>query len=215
MATGEEKKEMPTASAKEILQFWFGPLADAPPQDKAMVIGQLKTWFGKDEKFDAQIRQRFGDLIFSAAKGELVAWEDSPEGALALIILLDQFSRNCFRGTPQAFAQDGEALAIAKRMIEKGFDLRLRPILRSFVYLTFEHSESMEDQESGITCFTKVLEDCVPGGGEHFLAEKTLQFAESHREIIARFGRYPHRNEILNRESTAEEIEFMKTHKGF
>ncbi len=142
--------------------------------------------------------RRFGALLLKAKQGELVHWAETPDGALALVILFDQLSRNIHRGTPEAFAADVLALATAKHAIFQGHDLRLSPEGRGFLYLPFEHSEVLADQDKGVALF------------EALGSEELLDYMRRHRDIIARFGRFPHRNAILGRSSTAEEIEFLK-----
>ena len=158
-------------------------------------------WFQKDEaerqKFDEQVRHRFLALHERAAAGDLKAWESTAEGALALLLLLDQFPRNMFRGTPRAFATDRDALSITAAALLKGFDAQVDPALRSFFYLPFEHSEDMADQERGIALYT--------AAGD----EDGLKWAKLHADIIRRFGRFPHRNKVLGRATTSEEQKFL------
>lgn len=158
-------------------------------------------WFEKDEAkrrgFDKQVRNHFLALHERAAAGELKPWERTAEGALALLLLLDQFPRNMFRGLPRAFATDPQARAIAAAALTKGFDAQLPAELRTFFYLPFEHSETMADQERAIALY-KAAHD-----------EDGLTWAELHADIIRRFGRFPHRNAILGRTSTPEEQRFL------
>lgn len=154
------------------------------------------AWFAKDALFDARFHDAFRAAHEAAAAGALAGWEASPEGALALILLLDQFPRNCFRGTARMFATDAKAVAVATRAIAAGHDLATPEELRVFVYLPYEHAE---DPALQALCVTLV----APLGGEW------LRFAEEHRDIIQRFGRFPHRNDILGRVSTPEEIAFL------
>ena len=155
-----------------------------------------KRWFEKDAAFDDDIRRRFHKLHEAASTGKLTDWEGNAEGALALLILLDQFPRNMFRGQARAFASDPLALAIASRAILNGFDGAF-PDLRGFFYLPFEHSENLADQEKGIA-FYKAVDDA-----------DGLKWAEIHADIIRRFGRFPHRNAVLGRVSTPEEQGFL------
>jgi len=181
---------------REVLDFWFG----APgSEDHGR---QRKEWFVKDAAFDAQIRERFAALHGRAHAGELKHWDASPEGLLALIVVLDQFSRNMYRDTPQSFASDAQALAAARKMVERGWDMDLPPVLRSFVYLPYEHSENLVTQDEALRLFQRVLEDPA-------LADLP-EWARKHREVVRRFGRFPHRNAILGRESTPEEEEFLR-----
>lgn len=155
-----------------------------------------KAWFGKDDAFDAAFRARFLAAHEAAARGELDAWLEAPEGALALILLLDQFPRNAFRGTARMFATDAKAVAAADAAIARGHDLSIDAALRVFLYLPYEHAEDLALQERAIRL-------CTP------LREDYLRFARLHEAIIRRFGRFPHRNEILGRPSTPEEIAFL------
>ena len=155
------------------------------------------AWFRKDDAFDADFRARFLDLHYAAARRELDGWVEHPEGVLALTILLDQFPRNCFRGTGHMFATDPLARYFADRAIAAGHDLALDEALRAFVYLPFEHSESLEDQERSVALFSA---NCP---------ESFLPYAIEHRDIITRFGRFPHRNRALGRETTAEEQQYL------
>ena len=166
----------------DVVTFW----RDAGPD----------RWFNKDTAFDDEIRRRFLALHEAAAAGRLTEWEANAEGALALLILLDQFPRNMFRGQARAFATDPLARAVTSRAILNGFDGAF-PDLRSFFYLPFEHSEDMKDQERGLTLYK------ASGDADG------LKWAEIHADIIRRFGRFPHRNAILGRVTTAEEQKFL------
>jgi uncharacterized protein (DUF924 family) len=153
-------------------------------------------WFAKDDVFDQRFRDHCLALHEAAARGELGAWAETTEGALALVLLLDQFPRNCFRGTARMFATDTQARDVAAAAIAAGHDRAVVEDLRAFFYLPFEHSENLEDQDRAVAL-------CSP------LDEKTKAYAELHRDIIRRFGRFPHRNAILGRESTPEEQRFL------
>lgn len=174
-----------TMSWQDVLSFWFEE-TDA------------KSWWRADDTFDELIRQRFGELLESAARGELYAWRETARGRLAEIIVLDQFSRNVFRGTPRAFAQDPTALVLAQEAIATGADQQLDATERSFLYLPFMHSESALIHAVA----EKLYRDHAPQGN--------YQFELRHKAIIDRFGRYPHRNAILGRPSTPEELEFLQ-----
>ena len=173
---------------EEVLTFWFG---ETSPQQ----------WWKVDPAFDAAVRERFGTLHRAAQRGELWIWRQQPRGRLAEIIVLDQFSRNIFRGTPESFASDPMALALAQEAVAAGHDADLTPKERGFLYMPYQHSESPLVQAESVRLFQAlgVAEQC--------------DFALRHKAIIDRFGRYPHRNEILGREATAEETEFLK-HPG-
>ena len=182
---------MSTRDFAEVLDFWFG----APGSRER---GRpRKAWFQKSEPFDAEIRRGFLTTWERAARGELERWQATPLASLALIVTLDQFPRNMFRGTPRSFASDSLALAAARETIAREFDRLLSPVERPFVYLPFEHAEDLSAQRRSLALF-------------HALDPEDMRYAKRHYEIIARFGRFPHRNAILGRQSTAEEIEFLK-----
>ncbi len=183
--------------AREVLDYWFGT-PDSTDYNQARVF-----WFQVSEAVDAELRARFLTLHQKAAAGQCNAWTATPLGTCALIIVLDQFSRNLYRNQPQAFAQDAQALALARALIEQNKDRSLpTPHHRSFVYLPFEHDESLASQHESLRLFTALKE-------ETGLADP-LEWAIKHAEIIKRFGRYPHRNKILGRLSSAEEEAFLK-----
>ncbi|MBW2508599.1 MAG: DUF924 domain-containing protein [Deltaproteobacteria bacterium] len=189
---------------EEILDFWFGELDEhgcASPT-------QRKHWWTKSDAFDATIRARFLSDYESIVSGERERWRSTPRGALAYIIVLDQFSRNMFRDTPEMFASDPLAREVCYEGLDAGFDAELGFDERAFFYLPLEHSEDIHDQERCHEVFTNLCE--VAPESLKADARYYLDYAERHREIIERFGRYPHRNEILGRVSTDEEIEFLK-----
>lgn len=182
-----------TPDPDQVIAFWFGD----PPRPSRV------EWFRKDAAFDERIRTRFGELHARAARRELEAWRAQARSMLALVVVLDQFSRNLFRNDARAFAQDAHALECAQQAIARGDDATLLPVQRQFLYLPFEHSESLEDQERGLGLMR---------GLEAFEATRgCAEWAVRHRDIVKRFGRFPHRNAALGRESTAEEVEFLKT----
>jgi uncharacterized protein (DUF924 family) len=189
--------DVTAADADAVLDFWFGT-----PGSSAFGSAR-KEWFSKDAAFDATIRERFGALVERALRGELEAWDDEPRSALAQILLLDQFTRNAFRGSARAFAGDARALAAASRMIGARQDEALPPFMRGFVYLPFEHAEGLAMQDEAIRLFTKLVNEAP----EH---ADMLDYAHRHRDVIERFGRFPHRNESLGRQSTAEETAFIE-----
>lgn len=182
----------------DILDFWFGRT------DSAIYGKSRREWFIKNTDFDYACRSSFLTLYQQAALGEVDSWKESPLGCLALIILLDQFPRNMFRDLPQAFATDGQALAYAKYAVKREYDRQLLPVQRWFVYLPFEHSESLEDQYRCIKLMSVLKDD------PETIAAKTLEYSYRHLEVIQRFGRFPHRNNILGRPNTPEETEFLK-----
>ena len=183
--------------AAQILEFWFG----AP--DTPGFGADRPEWWRKDPAFDAAIRERFGAAIERALRGELDSWATHTESALAQILLLDQFTRNAFRDTPRAFAGDARALDAARAMVGRQQDLALPPFQRRFVYRPFEHAEGSAVQVESVRLFARLAES-DPAQAE------ALDYAERHQAIVDRFGRFPHRNAILGRRSTAEEIEFLK-----
>ncbi len=183
-------------SATKILEFWFG-------QPEQPGYGEpRKIWFVKKPEFDREVRTCFMSDYEQAAAGKLDEWKNSPLSCLALILLLDQFPRNMFRGTVQAFATDSQALATAKYAIAQGYDRELLPVQRWFIYCPFEHSENLEDQDRAVALFRQLSDD--PDSAE------AIDYAIRHREVIMRFGRFPHRNAILGRVSTPEEEAFLQ-----
>jgi uncharacterized protein (DUF924 family) len=183
-------------AAGEVLDFWFGAVG-SPEHGKSRAL-----WFTKSAATDEEIRARFGATVEAALAGRLDDWAEGSAGdALALILLLDQFTRNIHRDTARAFAGDAKALAVAKRLVAEGRDRQLVPLERWFAYLPFEHSEQIADQHESLRLFESLAKEG--------LAEP-LVWARKHHEVIERFGRYPHRNELLGRPSTAMEIEFLK-----
>ncbi|GGC90921.1 DUF924 family protein [Chelatococcus reniformis] len=156
-----------------------------------------ERWFAREEGFDRLLRERFLDVQAAAADGRLAGWEETPSGALALVLALDQFPRNMFRGTPRAFASDAAARAVSRRAIARGFDRAVEPELRPFFYLPFMHSEAAGDQDYCVRLY------------ETLGSEDDLRWARGHRDIIARFGRFPHRNAVLGRPTTEAEQAFL------
>ena len=193
----------------EVVGFWLGPEPDHPES----VARLSKRWYIADDDFDVEIRDRFGAAIEQARQGKLAGWAQTSGGALALVILLDQFSRNAYRGTPEAFAGDPTALAVARRAVERGFDRELACPGRAFLYHPFEHSEDPKDQERSVLLFERLHAE-APSAWREFAAG-FVPYAHSHREVIRRFGRFPHRNAILGHRSTPEEEAYMAVHGGF
>ena len=177
---------------QEIIRFW------------AEEVGEPR-WFNPDATLDSEIGRRFGEAYALARDGKLRGWENTAEGALGLLILLDQFPRNIFRGKAEAFATDAKARAIAERATASGFDLEMQPPVRCFFYLPFTHSERMADQERGVALMAKHLGTDT----------KDYAYALMHRDVIARFGRFPGRNVALKRQSTPEELEYLKNNPPF
>jgi uncharacterized protein (DUF924 family) len=183
--------------ALAVMDFWFGRHGDRSRDTPR------RQWFEKSDAFDEVIRDRFGTLIPRAIAGELQSWSSDPEGAVAQILVLDQFTRNAYRGTAQAFAGDARALAAARDLVNAGTDRSLPGVQRQFVYLPFEHAEDLGAQDEALRLFAQ-LECDAPEVGE------LLVWAQRHHDIIARFGRFPHRNAALGRSSTPQELEFLK-----
>ena len=159
-------------------------------------------WFAADAAFDRAIQDRFEEAHLLAAKGGLAGWEETAQGALALLLLTDQFPRNIYRNSAHAFATDPLARAVADRALARGFDVQTEAALRMFFYLPFEHDEDAQSQARSLALFEKLAAET----GDHVI----LDYARLHRDLIARFGRFPHRNEILGRRSTEEELAFLK-----
>ena len=193
----------------EILEFWLGPA----PDDPESVARAAERWYITDDGFDAEIRDRFGAAIEQAQRGAFADWAETPEGALALVILLDQFPRNAYRGTADAFAGDPVALAVAGGAVERGLDRELACPGRAFLYHPFEHSEDPEDQERSVALFETLAAE-VPAAWREFAAG-FVPYAHAHRDVIARFGRFPHRNAILGRVDTPEERAYLDGGGGF
>jgi len=186
-----------------ILQYWFGVHLDDP----GAIRQQMKLWFTADADTDRYIREHFAADLKQASVGALSDWEHSPRGRLALIVLLDQFPRNIYRGTPEAFVYDAQALRLCVDGQGCGHDRLLRPIERSVFYLPMQHAETLAVQERSVRCMAQLV-DAVPSAVKAMFVQ-CFDFAVRHRDIIARFGRFPHRNEILGRVSSAEEIAFL------
>lgn len=188
---------------EEILSFWFGEI----DSDGLATAEQAKRWFRASAETDKLIRERFETDLQKTIRGQRTSWEQYPRGRLALIVLLDQFSRNIYRGTAQAFAQDELALRLCLQGVDIGHDLALRPIERTFYYLPMEHAESLEIQDKCVQHYEQLVASAPPAMVEKL--QPSLDYAASHRDIIARFGRFPHRNKLLGRVSTAAEREYF------
>jgi uncharacterized protein (DUF924 family) len=188
----------------DVLAYWFG---DGDRDDPRQVGERMALWFGHDAKTDAEIRERFGDAVRAAASGELEHWAATPRGRLALIILLDQLSRNAHRGTAQMYAGDERALRHACAAVDAAEDAELAFLERIFVYLPLEHAEDLAMQERCVALFRRLRDEAPPTHAQ--AAETYVDYAIRHRDVVARFGRFPHRNSILGRESTPEEVEFL------
>lgn len=179
-----------TATPQQIIDFWYSPAIK-------------QHWFNSTPEIDQQIREQYQTLWQQAQAGQLDSWQQSPQGCLALVILLDQFPLNMFRGKAEGFATEQQAVAICKQAIQQGLDKQLEKPQLGFLYMPLMHSENRADQDLSISKFTEAgLPD-------------NLHFAQHHREIVQRFGRFPHRNAILGRESTAEEIAYLNSEQGY
>ena len=192
-----------------ILQFWFHSITDATTINKKSP--PVSLWFNGGRKFDDEIRAKFLADYQKAKAGEFKNWELTARGRLALVILFDQFSRNMFRNTPQAFESDALALGLTQRSIKDGKDRELTLIERVFLYMPLMHAESLAPQEEGVATFESLVAESrqkSPQNTSYF--EENLIYARGHRDVIARFGRFPHRNAALGRASTPEEVEFLK-----
>ncbi|HEX3632385.1 MAG TPA: DUF924 family protein [Casimicrobiaceae bacterium] len=187
---------MTQAMQDQILDFWFGP----PDSEDYGTTRDM--WFRKSAAIDAEIRGRFGAVIETALGGALADWT-APRAALARVLVLDQFTRNCYRGSARAFAGDAQALAAATAAVDQGRDRELIPVERWFLYMPFEHSESPAAQERSLALFTRLAQETG--------LSDPLAWSEKHAAVIRRFGRYPHRNALLGRESTPQEIAFLAT----
>jgi uncharacterized protein (DUF924 family) len=192
-----QNASMVTFNPHDVLDFWFG--VPGEPEYGA----HRRAWFAKEPAFDRAVQERFAPLYQAAAAGELDGWGETPAGALALVVTLDQFPHHLFRDTARAYATDGQALAAAWRALERGFDRQLLPVQRVFLYLPFEHAEDLALQDQAVALFEALAAES-PGFGEY------LDYARKHREVVARFGRFPHRNEALGRVSSADEEAFLR-----
>jgi uncharacterized protein (DUF924 family) len=197
---------MPSADPREveeILAYWFGSLDAEDDIDRS----KNDLWWKGGEATDADVRTRFGDLVRRALAGHLDSWAASPRGTMALVILLDQLTRNIGRGTPEAFAGDARALQLSLGAIESGADRKLRLIERQFLYMPLMHAEDREIARRSIEVFERLSRDIQERGFDDF--PDSLSHARQHADIVMRFGRYPHRNVILGRSATAEEEAFL------
>ena len=191
------------STVDRVLEFWF-------PADSARAN---KLWWGKDPALDAEITEEFGPTLAAAKAHELDAWADTARGRLALIVVLDQLSRNILRGDPETYAADAQARALTHAGLERGHDAEVRPIERLFFYLPLEHSEALADQERCVGLMEALAAEVAAEPGVDEARRKQfagfVDYAIRHRDIVARFGRFPHRNALLGRPSTPEELEFL------
>lgn len=191
------------ATPQDVLAFWLG----AWPIDHAAMLRVQPRWFAKDEAFDAELRARFGATLEAARAGRLDAWAADAEGRLALLIVLDQFTRNAWRGRPDSFSGDAQALALALEGIERGHDQAVPPMARIFCYLPLEHAEDADLQARSVALFEALAG--APDAQPRAFFEATLDYARRHQDVIARFGRFPHRNAVLGRVSTPAEQAYL------
>lgn len=191
-------------SPDSVLAFWFGP----PGSADETAARQRKLWFGKSPQNDLAVAERFAGMLTRAATGGLEHWSKTPRGRLALVIVLDQFPHHVYRDQREAYAYDDQALALSLAAIAAGEDAELAPLERVFLYLPLEHAESLALQEQSVSLFEKLALDAAPH--ERALFDDFLDYARRHRDVVARFGRFPHRNATLGRTSSPEELAFLQ-----
>ena len=194
---------------KEILDFWFGEL----DQDGLPDSEHRNKWFRSDRKFDQEIRRRFLSMVLFASEQGVDHWRDEAGGMLAEIIILDQFSRNIFRGTAMAFDQDRQARKLCRQAMQKGQDMLLPPVHRAFLYMPLQHSELLADQGMSVECYEQVARS-TQGLVSDFMGS-FLQSARDHQAIIQTYGRFPHRNKVLGRTSSPEEKDYLEGGRRF
>jgi uncharacterized protein (DUF924 family) len=198
-------------AARQVRDFWFGKL----PMNAQTLKQHVRLWFPEDasdealQQRDAIIRARFGELVERAAKGELASWADSPRRCLSLIILLDQFPRSIYRGTAQAFAYDEQALGLTLKAMQSAADGALDVVERMFFYMPLQHSEAQDVQDESVAGYRRLLTEAPEELRDVFAA--ALKSAEDHRSIIERFGRFPHRNRVLERTNTPQEEAWLRS----
>jgi len=206
--TATERKEIVVSSPEEVLSYWF-PAEDIFDADQETFGRQMQWWFQGGPEVDREISERFGEVLEQARRGELDHWAQTPQGRLALIVVLDQFSRNVYRGSALSYAQDEKALELAVEGIDAEMDRELSPMERIFFWMPIGHSEDLALQERSV----RNQEEGAANAPPHLraMAEFGVSQARAARDVIARFGRHPHRNEILGRTSTPEELEYLRT----
>lgn len=199
----ETRPRVAEIDPRDVLRFWFGSDLDSA----AVVKSRCELWFGRNDSFDAEIARRFARLPDQVLGARLADWQDDARSSLALAIVLDQFPRNLYRGSARAFAFDPRALQLPSACVDQGFDREVRALEAVFFYLPFEHAEETDAQERSLALFTQLL-DRAPGNMlDRF--EEFLDYARRHRDVIRRFGRFPHRNRLLGRQSSAEELAYL------
>ena len=192
-----------------VLDYWLGDSHESPDECKKM----SNLWYAGTPENDKEVVEKFTGIYEKACSDSLSSWAESADGALALVIVLDQFSRQIHRRTPLAFSQDLMARAVAVRSVSQKFDLEMSVPGRLFLYHPFQHSEYIEDQELGVSLTKHLLEECDPVWTDY--VENSLSYFVDHKEIISKFGRFPHRNQVLERESTPEELEFLESSSSY
>jgi uncharacterized protein (DUF924 family) len=192
------------ATPEDVLEFWFGH----PGPAAEVAARQSKLWFGKSAANDQLVTDRFADTLIAAGAGQLDHWALTPRNRVALIVVLDQFPHHIHRNHGQSFAYDAQSLALTQAMIQNGDAARIAPIERVFVYLPLEHAESLALQDESVALYTQLVADA--SDAERPLFKGFLDYAQQHRDVVSRFGRFPHRNELLGRPSTADEIAFLE-----
>lgn len=186
----------------QLLDDWFGETRESPPA----IAGRRDWWFKADPERDKMLAKRYGALVEHAARGDLHHWLDAAEGRLALVIALDQLPRNLFRGSPRAFAHDAQAAAWCLAAVHTGAHLALKPVERAFLYMPLQHAEDLQAQEAGVQLYRRLAHE---NSDWPVFEREFLAFARVHRDIVARFGRFPHRNRILGREDTPDEAAYL------
>lgn len=193
---------MPEHPWSELITAWFGETL----QNAAAIPSRMKWWFSADEERDAGLASQFGELVEQCAEGQMYRWPEHAEGRLALILALDQLPRNLFRGSSAAFAHDAYTAALCLAAAQSGQDRELNPVQRAFLYMPLQHFEDLKAQDAGVALYQRLADE----NREYpVFREGFLPFARQHRDIIARFGRFPHRNRVLDRDNTAEEAEYL------
>ncbi|QBY05379.1 DUF924 domain-containing protein [Thalassotalea sp. HSM 43] len=198
-----------SANIEKVIEFWFGEI-----KDQLSAAEKQQLWYQSTPQQDEQIRQQFEHLYEQACQGALDAWQRTAKGCMALIILLDQMPRNMYRGSKQAFMSDHVALKVCLHGLEQGFDRELQLVERCFFYHPLEHSEELKHQELCVVEFER-LHQVYQGQAQQMFIRNGLDFAMKHRDIIAEFGRFPHRNKVLQRDSSAAELEYLKHGPSF
>lgn len=194
---------------EQVLRYWF----DGAEHDLELLRARSKIWYSFSSERDEEIERKFSTLLHEIVRGHRQDWSETSAGSLALVLVLDQFTRQIYRKKAEAFAYDEQALAIAYSAIGRGLDQEMSIPGRLFLYHPFQHSEKVKDQEFGVQIVRNVLNQCDEKW--HDYVKESLRFFEEHCEIVRRFGRFPHRNEVLDRESTPEELEFLRTASSY